>query len=110
MFKEIGQIASLMKNLPKMREEMEKFQKELAHITAEGDAGGGMVKVKVNGQMEVVKVTLSAEAFTVGDRELVEDLIAAAVNQGLHKVKQAVAAQSGSVLSSFGMPGLNLPG
>ena len=44
MFKEIGQFASLLKNLPKMREEMEKFRSQLAQITAEGDAGGGMVK------------------------------------------------------------------
>ena len=54
MFKELGQFASLMKNLPKIREEMDKLQGKLSQITAEGDAGAGMVKVRVNGHMEVV--------------------------------------------------------
>jgi DNA-binding YbaB/EbfC family protein len=109
MFKEIGQFASLLKNLPKMREEMEKFQAQLAQISAEGDAGGGTVKVKVNGQMEIIKCTLSEEALKLNDRELLEDLIAAAVNQALQKVKQAVAQESTKMTGAFGLPGMNLP-
>ena len=54
MFDKLGQMAGLMKNLPKIREEMAKLQSKLAQISAEGDAGGGMVKVRVNGNMEVV--------------------------------------------------------
>ncbi len=109
MFKQLGEIASMMKNLPKMREEMEKFQSQLAQIVAEGDAGGGMVKVKVNGQMEVIKCTLSDEALKGNDRELLEDLIAAAVNQGLRKVKQAVGEESAKMMGGLGMPpGFNL--
>jgi DNA-binding YbaB/EbfC family protein len=111
MFKEIGQLAGLMKNLPKMREEMEKLQSQLALVSAEGDAGGGMVKVTVNGKLEVVKCTLSEDALKGGDRELLEDLITAAVNQGLQKAKQAVAEASAQLAGGLGLPsGLGLPG
>lgn len=111
MFKEIGQFASLMKNLPKMREEMEKLQSQLAQVVAEGDAGGGMVKVKVNGKLEVLSCTLSEEALKSNDRELLEDLIVAAVNQGMQKAKQAVAAESAKLAGGIGLPpGTNLPG
>jgi DNA-binding protein YbaB len=63
MFKEIGQFASVLKNLPKIREEMDRLQSRLSQITAEGDAGGGMVKVKANGHMEVTACLLSDEAM-----------------------------------------------
>lgn len=111
MFKEIGQIAGLMKNLPKIREEMDKLQGKLAQITAEGDAGGGMVKVKVNGHQEVVACTLTEEAYKLGDRELMEDLIVAATNQALKKVKVQVAEETSKMATGLGLPpGMNLPG
>lgn len=111
MFKEIGQFASLMKNLPKMREEMDKFQSRLGQVSAEGDAGGGMVKVKVNGHQEILSCTLSDDAYKLGDRELLEDLIVAATNQALKKVKQQVAEETSKMATGLGLPpGLNLPG
>ncbi|MFO0970005.1 MAG: YbaB/EbfC family nucleoid-associated protein [Gemmataceae bacterium] len=111
MFKEIGQIAGLMKNLPKIREEMDKFQSKLGQIIAEGDAGGGMVKVKVNGMQEVLNCTLTEDAYKLGDRELLEDLIVAATNQALKKVKQQVAEETSKMASGLGLPpGMNLPG
>jgi nucleoid-associated protein EbfC len=102
MFKEFGQLAGLLKNLPKMREEMEKLQSQLAQITAEGDAGAGMIKVKVNGQMELVKCTLTDEALK--DREMLEDLLVAATNQALRKVKQQVAEQSTKTALGMSLP------
>ena len=61
MFEKLGQIASLMKNLPKMQEEMGKLQGRIAQISVDGDAGGGMVKAKVNGRyMEVIGGASSA--------------------------------------------------
>jgi DNA-binding YbaB/EbfC family protein len=111
MFKEIGQIASMLKNLPKIREEMEKLQGRLGQITAEGDAGGGMVKVRVNGQMEVQACTFSEDAMKLNDRELLEDLVAAAVNQALSKVRKLVAEETSRMAAGLGMPaGMNLPG
>ena len=111
MFKEIGQIASMLKNLPKIREEMERLQGRLAQITAEGDAGGGMVKVRVNGQMEVQSCTLSEEVMKLNDRELLEDLIRGAVNQAMQRVRQQVAEETGKMAGGLGLPpGMNLPG
>src|SRR6266404_971008 len=111
MFKELGQFASLMKNLPRIREEMGKLQGKMAQISADGDAGGGMVKVRVNGNMEVVKCFFSDEAFKGGDKELLEDLTAAAVNQAMKKAKEAVAEETAKMATGLGLPsGMGLPG
>jgi DNA-binding YbaB/EbfC family protein len=111
MFKEIGQIAGLMKNLPKIREEMERFQGKVAQLTAEGDAGAGMVKVRVNGKMEVLACQISEEAFRTGDREMLEDLIRGATNQALTKVRQMVAEETSKMATGLGIPpGMGLPG
>jgi DNA-binding YbaB/EbfC family protein len=111
MFRELGQFASLMKNLPKIKEEMGKLQEKLAQISAEGDAGGGMVRVKVNGSMEVVACTFSDEAIKGGDKELLEDLTAAAVNQAMKKAKELVAQETAKMATGLGLPsGMGLPG
>ena len=111
MFKELGQFASLMKNLPRIREEMGKLQGKMAQISAEGDAGGGMVKVRVNGNMEVVACSFSDEAIKGGDKELLEDLTAAAVNQAMRKAKELVAEETAKMATGLGMPpGMGLPG
>ena len=111
MFKEMGQIASLIKNMPKIREEMDKLQGRMSQITAEGDAGGGMVKIKVNGRMELLACTLSDEVLKLQDKELLEDLIVGAANQALTKVRQNVAEETSKMASGLGMPGgMNLPG
>ncbi len=111
MFKGLGQLANLMTQLPKIKEEMERLQQRLSQLTAEGDAGGGMVKVRVNGKQEVMACTLSDEALKLNDREMLEDLIKAATNQALTKARQLAAEETGKMASSLGVPpGLNLPG
>ncbi|HVS39532.1 MAG TPA: YbaB/EbfC family nucleoid-associated protein [Gemmataceae bacterium] len=110
MFKGIGQLAGMLGNLPKIREEMEKLQQRLPQLTAEGDAGAGMVKVRVNGRMEVVKCTLSEEVMKTGDREMLEDLIQAAANQAIAKVRQLIADETTKMAASLGLPpGVGLP-
>jgi DNA-binding YbaB/EbfC family protein len=110
MFEKIGQIASILKNLPRMKEEMGKLQARLSQITAEGDAGAGMVKIKVNGQMEVITCAISEEALK--DKELLEDLIRSAVNQAIQKVRVLVAEETSKMATDLGMPvpqGMQLP-
>jgi hypothetical protein len=110
MFKELGQMAGLMRQLPKLKEEMERLQQRLSELTAEGAAGGGMVRVRVNGRMEVLSCSLSDEALQLNDREMLEDLIRAAVNQALEKSRQQVAEETGKMAAGFGIPpGLGLP-
>jgi|SRR5580704_2133116 hypothetical protein len=111
MFKELGQFASLMRQLPKIKEEMEGLQQRLGQITAEGDAGAGMVKARVNGKMEVLSCSLSEEVLKLNDREMLEDMIAAAINQALQRVRQQVTEETGKMASNLGLPpGMSLPG
>ncbi len=111
MFKEIGQIAGLMKNLPKIREEMSKLQERMGQIVAEGDAGAGMVKATVNGHLEVQKLTLSDELVAMNDKEMLEELVASAINHALKKARQLVAEETSKMATGLGLPaGMNLPG
>ena len=112
MFDKLGQLASLVKNLPKMQEEMGKLQGRIAAIVCDGDAGGGMVKAKVNGQMEVVSCVISDELMKMNDKELMEDLIRSAINQAIQKARQAVAEETSKMASGLGIampPGMQLP-
>jgi DNA-binding YbaB/EbfC family protein len=111
MFDELRQMAGLFRQLPKIKEEMDRLQQRLAQVTAEGDAGGGMVKVKVSGRMEVLSCSLSDEALRLNDREMLEDLIRAAVNQAIERVRKQVAEETAKMATGIGLPaGFNLPG
>jgi hypothetical protein len=115
MFKELGALMSLMQNKGKIQEEVGKFQQFVAQLTAEGTAGGGMVTVKASGKMEVLSVKVSDDAWTQNDREMLEDLIAAATNQALGRIREQLAAKSGEMAANMGLPpgmlgGLGLPG
>jgi nucleoid-associated protein EbfC len=111
MFQGLGQLANLMKALPRIKEEAQRLQERVGQITADGDAGAGMVKVKVNGRMELVACTISDEAMKLNDREMLEDLIKSAVNQALAKARQQVAEETSKMASGLGLPpGMELPG
>jgi len=116
MFDKIGQFMNLAKLAPKIQEESQRFQQRLGQITAEGDAGGGMVKVRVNGRMEVQSCSLSDDALRLNDREVLEDLIRAAANQAMEKARQQVSEEAGKMMSELGLPagmlppGMSLPG
>jgi len=111
LFKNMGQMGSVLRNLPKLREEMDQLQARIGQITADGDAGAGTVKVTVNGKLEIVRLALSEDALKSNDREMLEDLIKGAVNQALSRARQAVADESAKLATNLGLPpGLNLPG
>ncbi len=87
------------------------MQERLEHLVAEGDAGAGMVKVRVNGRMIVLSCSLSPEALTLNDREMLEDLIKAATNQALDKARQLLGGETSKLMGGMGLPpGMNLPG
>jgi hypothetical protein len=111
MFKEMGQIFSVMRNLPKIKEEMERLQQNLGQLTAEGDAGAGMVRVRVNGKNEVLGVRISEDMLKPEDREMLEDLIRAATNQALDKVRRLAAEETAKMATGLGLPaGMSIPG
>lgn len=101
-----GGLNSLMKQFSKMQEELQRIQQELAELTVEGSAGGGMVKVVANGKQEIVSVKIDPEIIKE-DLEMVEDMIVAATNQALNKA-QELSQEKMSGLTG-GMLG-NLPG
>lgn len=103
MFKEFGAMMSLLGNKDKIQAEAAKFQQEVAQIAAEGTAGGGMVTVKANGKLEVTSLRITDEAMK-SDRELLEDLIAAATNQALNKVREQLAAKTAEMAGNIGLP------
>ena len=111
MFKEMGQIANLMRNLPKMKEQMEEMQSKLDKIHTDGESGAGMVQVRANGKMEIISVVISDEAFKMQDKPYLEELIRSASNQALAKAKLAIAEETAKMTQSLGLPGgFQLPG
>jgi DNA-binding YbaB/EbfC family protein len=107
----LGQFAKLMGQLPRLKEEADRMQQRLDQIVVEGDAGAGMVKVRMSGRMVVLSCTISPEALALNDREMLEDLIKAATNQALEKARQALGEETSKLMGGMGLPpGLNLPG
>lgn len=104
MFKGLGAMMSLLGNQGKIQEEIQKFQAQVGQITAEASSGAGYVTVKVNGKMEVLSVRISEEAMKLNDREMLEDLVAAATNQALTKVRQQLAEESAKMAANIGLP------
>ena len=107
MFKGLGRIASLMKNAQEIQGRMKEMQENLRRLKLEGTAGGGMVTVEINGQQQVLSCRIEQSLFDAGDREMVEDLVVAAANQALEKIKQAAADEMGKLTGGLDMSGLN---
>lgn|SRR5687767_2737146 len=112
MFKEFGQVMGLMKNLPKLQAAMAEMKQKLGQITVEGNAGAGMVVVTVNGRMEMTRCVISEDAIKLGDRDMLADLVIAAVNMAMGKAREEVAKAGQAVAQGAGLdlpPGM-LPG
>ena len=99
-----GAMGNMMKQAQKMQEDMQKAQQEIANMEVEGQAGGGMVKVLMNGRHELRRVNID-ESLMQDDKEMIEDLLAAAVNDAVRKIEQESSTKMSGLTS-----GLNLPG
>jgi DNA-binding YbaB/EbfC family protein len=91
VFDRLGQFADLMKNAGQIRESMEQAAAALGQVQVEGTAGGGAVTARANGRMEILGVRIDPKLLADGDAELLEDLVAAAVNAALTKAREAAA-------------------
>ncbi len=105
-----GNMAGMMKQIQKMQAEMEKKQAELANKTVTAESGGGMVKATCNGQKELISLDIDEEIAKSGDKEMMEDLIVAAVNKALEAAGKMAEDELGSVTKGMIPPGLNIPG
>jgi len=102
----MGNMSNMLKQAQKLQEEMMKAQEELKSRTVEASAGGGAVQVVVNGKNELLELKIKPEAVDPEDVEMLEDLVKAAVNEGLRKVEEMVSSEMGKLTSGLKIPGL----
>lgn len=96
----------LMKQAQELQERMAKMQEEAAQKTVEATAGGGMVTVIVNGRQEVLSIKIDPEVVNPGDVDMLQDLIIAAVNDGIRKTQETMAEQMKGMTGGMNIPGL----
>jgi nucleoid-associated protein EbfC len=104
-----GNIGNMMKQAQQMQANMQKVQAEIALMEVTGESGGGMVKVLMTGKHEVKRVTIEP-TVSGEDREMLEDLVAAAINDAVHKVEAQISQKMAAVTAGMQLPpGMKLP-
>lgn len=104
-----GQLGNLMRQAQQMQADLQKAQEELAGLEVTGEAGGGIVRVTMSCRHEVRRVAIDP-ALSGDDREMLEDLVAAATNDALRKVEKTVQEKYAGMTSGMGLPpGIKLP-
>lgn len=101
-----GNMNKMMKQVQKMQAEMGKIQKELEERNYEATAGGGVVKVIVNGKNEMLDIQIDAEVLDPDDVEMLQDLILAATNEALKKAQETMTAEMNKLTGSMKIPGM----
>lgn len=96
----------MMRQAQKMQKELAKAQSEIATMTFEGSAGGGMVKAVAKGDMSIQSITIDPIAIDPEDSEMLQDMVCAAVNEALRGVNEMSNARMGSVTGGMNIPGL----
>jgi DNA-binding YbaB/EbfC family protein len=104
-----GGMGNIMKQAQKMQEELQKVQSEIANAEVTGESGAGLVKIVMNGRHDVKSVALD-DSLMEEDKEILEDLVAAAINDAVRKVESYSKEKMSSVAGGMGLPpGMNLP-
>ena len=104
-----GGIGNIMKQAQAMQESMQKAQEELASLEVTGESGGGMVKVTMTGKHEVRRVSID-DSLMDDDKDMLEDLVAAAINDATHKVEATTQERMSGLTSGLNLPaGMKLP-
>ena len=104
-----GGLAGLMKQAQQMQENMKRMQEELATIEVEGQSGAGMVKVVMTCRHDIKRVTID-DSLLKDDKDMLEDLIAAAVNDAVRRAEAMTQEKMGGMTAGLGLPpGMKLP-
>ncbi|MBN2033944.1 MAG: YbaB/EbfC family nucleoid-associated protein [Deltaproteobacteria bacterium] len=106
--KGIPNMGNLLKQAQQFQAKMAKLQEELGDRTVEASSGGGMITVMANGRQEILTVKIDPEVIDPNDREMLQDLIMAAVNDALTKAKTMVQEEMGKLTHGLNVP--NIPG
>lgn len=102
----LGDFSNLLKQAQKMQKEMSRIQEELKSKVVEGSAGGGMVVSHFNGSRELLSVKIDPSVINPDDAELLEDLVSAAVKQGLKAAKELQEKELSSLTGGLNIPGM----
>jgi DNA-binding YbaB/EbfC family protein len=105
-----GGMQGMLKQVQKMQAEMERVQNELGNKTVSEEAGGGIVKATANGKKEIISIQIDEEVIKSGDKEMLEDLVVAAVNKVLDSAGKMAEEELAKVTKGMIPPGLNIPG
>ena len=97
---------NIMKQAKKIQEKIASMQAELESRTVEATAGGGMVTVVVNGKFEILSMKIEREVINPEDADMLQDLIMAAVNEGIRKAQEMASAEMSKITGGFNIPGL----
>lgn len=102
----LGNMAGIFKQAQEIQAKMSQVQEELAQKTVEASSGGGMVRVVVNGQLVVSSVKIDPSVVNPQEMEMLEDLVLAAVNEGLRRAREMAAEEMSKVTGGLKVPGL----
>ncbi|NLM22241.1 MAG: YbaB/EbfC family nucleoid-associated protein [Peptococcaceae bacterium] len=101
-----GNMNQMLKQAQKMQENMLKAKEEAEQKSVQASAGGGMVEATISGKMELLEIKIKPEVIDPDDPEMLEDLIKAAVNEGLRSAQNMIQEEMGKVTGGFNIPGL----
>ncbi|MFN1835707.1 YbaB/EbfC family nucleoid-associated protein [Balneola sp. MJW-20] len=102
-------MADMFGKIQEMQSKVQEAQEKLGEIIVEAEAGGGMVKVKANGNRQVISITLDKDVIDPDDKEMIEDLIVAGVNKAMEKAEEAAKEKMQEAYKGM-MPGGGIPG
>lgn len=101
-----GSMNKMIKQAKKVQEQIAEMQAQLQERETEASSGGGAVTVKVNGKQELVEIKIKEEAVDLDDIEMLEDLVMAAVNEGVRKSQEMVSTEMSKITGGLNIPGL----
>jgi len=107
MSKGLNPLGNIMKQAQELQERLGQMQEQAGARTVEASAGGGMVTAVVSGRLEVVSLRIDPEVLKSGDAEMLQDLVIAAVNQGIRDAQAMVAEEMKKVTGGLKIPGLS---
>ena len=105
-----GGMQAMLKQVQKMQEEMQKVQSGLGNLNVSEEAGGGMIKATANGNREIISIEIDPQVIKSDEKEILEDLVVAAVNKALGSAAKMAEEEIAKVTKGMLPPGMNIPG
>lgn len=99
-------LTDILKKAQELQERLSRMQQDAAARTVEASSGGGMVKAVMNGKLELISLTIDAAAIAGGDREMLQDLVIAAVNQAIRNAQAQMSEEMQKLTGGMKIPGL----